>query len=538
MNVKRYRYTISAFLLSLVGLVVAIGQEPMFSTLEHNKEYARLKRENERMIISEDSITSLINIARNTFRMEHDSLANPIADIDSFSTYIIDLEQQLFDMRSKRGDIIAHINTIEQEWVLSQMFAPEDDTTEEGDTDSDMTTAEERPHAPTASRQHRNIIDNAIFKESLLESEYEELCHTATLEQEVELLCLDLIENYNTMRRLHNEYMSTDDELLADSLYTRFYELDEVCEHLDSEIERRWNKVLDTKYYTYGYILEKNYHYALLDSSTERLAAMQQRYAANEGEYMSDALMHYVIGKPTLLDYEINVAHELKFSEAADSLEMLRGAIPEVEYRLAPLTLERRLFIDYEPITYGEVNFYNAANPIPEVKVYERGTIYRIRLGAFRTKQQMSIFRGVQPLYIMQNEEGHYCYFTGGFATRLEADEAELALRERGFKAPRVFRWQDGEMIDLSLEEEESLEESSDKRYMINIETEELTDSMRNIIAVYAPKKSVSRRGGGFIVGTFTLRSDAYTLYDELSRSFPALNIQITEIELHTTNQE
>ena len=96
--------------------------------MEHNKEYARLKRENERMIISEDSITSLINIARSTFRMEHDSLANPIADIDSFSTYIIDLEQQLFDMRSKRGDIIAQINTIEQEWVLSQMFAPEDDT--------------------------------------------------------------------------------------------------------------------------------------------------------------------------------------------------------------------------------------------------------------------------------------------------------------------------------------------------------------------------------------------------------------------------
>ncbi len=44
------------------------------------------------------------------------------------------------------------------------------------------------------------------------------------------------------------------------------------------------------------------------------------------------------------------------------------------------------MFLEYEPIGFVTPAKYNASHPIPKVKVYEHGTIYRILLGTYTNR--------------------------------------------------------------------------------------------------------------------------------------------------------
>ncbi|MBQ5829957.1 MAG: hypothetical protein IIW45_07145, partial [Alistipes sp.] len=119
------------------------------------------------------------------------------------------------------------------------------------------------------------------------------------------------------------------------------------------------------------------------------------------------------------------------------------------------------------------------------------------------------------------------------------AEEAQLFLKEKGFRAPEVCRWDNGEMINLT-EAEESGEEGEKvdmpvvgMRYMVEIETEMLTDQMRNTINQTTPGKMVSRADGRFVVGTFTSRSEADMLLTTLVDQFNDIQVTLREIELN-----
>lgn len=249
--------------------------------------------------------------------------------------------------------------------------------------------------------------------------------------------------------------------------------------------------------------------------------------------------MRYIVGRPTLLGHEIEFAREMELMEAADSLSGVRDNLNLADYRLEPIKVERRLFLDFAPIVVGRTNYYNSANPLPELRIFERGTIYRILLGTFRSKQPMTLFKGVQPLFISENDDETYSYYAGGFATLAEAEEAQLFLKEKGFRAPEVCRWENGEMINLT-EAEESNEEGEKvdmpvvgMRYMVEIEAEMLTDEMRNTINQTTPGKMVSRADGRFVVGTFTSRSEADMLLTTLIDQHPDIQVTLKEIELN-----
>ena len=200
------------------------------------------------------------------------------------------------------------------------------------------------------------------------------------------------------------------------------------------------------------------------------------------------------------------------------------------------MNLERRLFIDFQPIAIGRTNFYKDTNPIPDLKVYERGTIYRILLGEFRNKQPMTLFKGVQPLYITRNEEGNYLYYAGGFSSRREADDAQLFLKEKGFKSPEICRWQNGAVMNITVVESEN-DGSVDipvsgTRYMIKIATESLSEELRAIIAAEAPRQSISKEAGGFTLGTFDSRDEVEILVSLLGENTTD-QIEIIEIEIN-----
>lgn len=55
-------------------------------------------------------------------------------------------------------------------------------------------------------------------------------------------------------------------------------------------MQQKWNHIIDTKYYAYGYILEHERRYDLLDKASSDFSTMLQQCAANDGNYASTPL--------------------------------------------------------------------------------------------------------------------------------------------------------------------------------------------------------------------------------------------------------
>ena len=518
-------YTTLTLIFAISAFAIADSQEPDFPGLQGNERYMTLKETNTLLQQREDSIQNVIAKTREEFaqRNNTDSLTNE--QIDIFTSQILNLEEQIFELRQQRGDVITELNNIEQEYILAHMFAPapETETTEE--------SIEETIVAPV---EQRMLIHNDIFRRSLTDEDYAELESAQREDEQMVALCNDFQSLYTKFENTTRDYMETTSESVADSLFSVYHSLKREIATLNDAIDSQWAHIIDTKYYAYGYILEKGFRYDLLDNSSEQFSEMQQRCAEKDGLYVSDAIMHYAIGHPTLLDFEIAVAEELGLQQAADSLHSAKRDFVAPNYRQEMVELERRLFIDYEPIIIGRTNYYTNSNPVPPLKVYERGTIYRILLGKFRSKQPMTLFKGVQPLFIT-TEEDLYCYYAGGYATLKEAEEAQLFLREKGFKKPEICRWRDGEMINIDTIEEEDTDNTTPlvgSRYIVMLECDTIDEALRQTITATSPDKVISRRGAQFAIGTFTDYAEATALLTALAEQHPDVSATIVELDL------
>ena len=147
-------------------------------------------------------------------------------------------------------------------------------------------------------------------------------------------------------------------------------------------------------------------------------------------------------------------------------------------------------------------------------------------LGTFNTKRAAATFRGAYPLFYLIDDAGKWCYYTGGFATREEADRAQALLKKHGFVRPEVVVWTDGEYRNLAHEPE------AEPGVACRIEisgTDTLSDAAKAIAA--AGDSELSRVGEGrFVVGTFASRSAAEQTASALRAVEPDLEIKVVEI--------
>ena len=533
---RRYITTLILATVSAAAMALTTTDEPNFPGLDTNPRYVELKRQNSILLEKEDSVQHIIASAREKFSISRDTLTAENFDMESFSTYILALEEEVFELRQQRGDVITELNNMEQTYIIEHMYARTNDELNYAENSfTDNITEEADSIEVTPNRGVCNLIENDIVRNTLNRDDYEELCAAEEIDRSMPALADAYITSYRNLRTTASEYTTTQSETTADSLFAIYGTLRQEIDRLDAEIASQWHRVIDTKYYAYGYILEVNHRYDLLDSSSADFSEMQQRSAREDGFYASDGLAHYAMGYPTLLDFEINFSREMGLEEAADSLQSVRNSLHMPDYRLDDVHLERRLFLDYQPIVIGRTNYYSTTNPVPELKVYERGLMYRILLGTFRSKQPMTLFKGVQPLYIAQNEDDSYSYYAGGFSSPQEANEALLFLKEKGFKRPEVCRWFDGVMVNITAEESGNTKEEvatpAGNRYIVMIECETLSDDMRATITSTSPDKMISRRGAKFAIGTFTERSEADMLLSTLTDKYPDVVATIEVID-------
>jgi sulfur carrier protein ThiS len=293
---------------------------------------------------------------------------------------------------------------------------------------------------------------------------------------------------------------------------------------LDEEITSLWSSLYYNKIYAYDLLMEREGNTSMLDFSAEATARAEREINENTDLYESNALVGYYARKKALTEYEMQIASTLSLTTSRDSLRLITAELKNRDYRLSKLSLQRRSFIDYEDITVKVPTIYNSKNPVPQTKVYDYGTVYRIRIGLFSKRPNVSALRGATPLsYTTAYNNGLYAYFVGGFRTEQEAKDGADYLKKLGFKEPIIAVWVDGEYYP-------TLEDMRRSESQYNIEISgvaTLTDDMKASILAHKSDCTISRIGSTFVVGTFEGKSVAEAVVTELKAINSEINAKI-----------
>lgn len=505
-------YTLGAALLAVGALHAQQPQvEARIAGLEGNEEYMSLLREDAQLQIREDSIVNAVEGVRRQLREDP-------ARRQQYSQEILQLEGRIFEIRNAKGRLIDRINTIEQEWVLASLNGAA----------QPAAPAEKSPEAAVPdSLKVRNLVDNLYFREHLAPEDYAALRQAQTLELQAVDYVNRYFANHGTLTELAESYAAVQAEAEAVEIYERYKALQGLNEVLADSLAATWNYIFDNKSYAYGYLLDKMNREELLAREEEALSEAARQLTALQGETASDAVADYFLRKLVMVDYESSVAGMLALDSAQDSLRGVAAQLKAIDYRLPKVEAAERYFLDYDSVAFSSKPVYTYQNPIPECKVYANGTIYRILLGTFNTKRAAATFRGAYPLFYLVNDEGKWCYYTGGFATLAEAEAAQALLKKRGFVRPEIVVWTDGTYRNLSLEPD-----ALGVAYRVEITgTDALSEELKQVIAATAGEYELSRVGQQlFVVGTFDDKAVADRLAEAIRQADTALEVKVVQI--------
>lgn len=481
---------------------------PRIAGLEGNQEYMTLLEEDARLQEREDSVVRAVEGLRQLLREKPDSRPE-------YSQRILQFEERIFDIRNAKGRLIDRINTIEQEWVLSNLDRP----------GGARQPAGQSATVVPDSLKVRSLIDNPPFRQELLAEDYAALRKA----QGMELQAVDYVnryfDNYQQLAALVQEYALAAAETEALSVMERYNTLLGMNKVLADSLSESWNYIFDNKNYSYNFLLDRMGRDDLLTREEEALSDAMRELAGLSGQTASDAVADYFVRRKVLVNYEIALAEALALTRARDSLRGVAARLGGINFHLPETVVEERTFIEYHPVEFSSAPQYTTQNPIPECRIYPKGTIYRVLLGKFATKRAASLFRGAYPLCYRIDEDNKWCYFAGGLATFAEAEAAQKQLKARGFVRPEIVMWTDGQMRNLSREPQPVM------TYRVEISgSQALSDAVKGVIASSAEGHELSRVGQQlFVVGAFDDRAQADSLAGAIRRADAALEIKVAE---------
>lgn len=565
---KRRTITLTAIVgITISAFAFADIDKPDGLGLQNNKEYQQLLAESERLRMEEDSLRNLISETRANMHAYIDTLTTePSRDfINKYNSRIVELEEEIFNINTRQGVVASRINAHElgamEDFFKGLVFKRLDNsnnnnnataegeeiaaTTEQQQSTDDSTTAPDAIEGVDDSSEHvaekpstrsSKLIDNEPFVKALSADDLRELHSAHESISQIDGLVQEYLKQYNALRELISAYEDATEQQSADPIYEQIATQIGYLDTLNTEISDKWNYLLDTKYYAYGLVIETSRNKELLERLDSDINTMLQHCAENDNLYASNGVMRYALGHTAIIDFEIIMASEFGLTEAGDVLRALREAMVTPTYQLSPIDMpERRLFIDYQSITFGRTNYYNDANPLPQLKVYEQGTIYRILLGVFKSRQPMTLFKGVQPLYIDKDSEGMNHYYAGGFATLEEAEAAQRLLFDKGFKGPEICVWRDGKMVNLTADDDTPSDkrtiEAGATRYMLRVADADMSDALREYLKEHHPSKVITLTNTGYVIGSFDNHDEVTRLFITIGDEF-GIDLEIMEVEI------
>ena len=447
------------------------------------------------------------------------SLRDDPAQRAAYSAEILRCEEQLFSIRTERGRLTDRINTVEQDWVLANLDL---------NKPSAGTSAGPAIGTPLPdSLQVSDLVHNAYFREQLPQIDYRALLTAQRRERTAFDLAAACMANYAAIEDLKISYDTITAETPAALLYERYRTLQSLNRSLCDSLQKTWSTIYDNKNYAYAYLLDKLGRDDLLAKTEEQMAGVRQQMASERGRYYADELTDYLIQKRALVDHERELAGALGLTDARDSLVRVAAGLQSVDYRLPKIFIEERMFLEYEPIDFVTPAKYNASHPIPEVTVYERGTIYRILLGTYTNRTNGGyLFKGAYPLGY-EKVDGKYAYYAGGYRTLDEARAAQEQMKKKGFRRPEIVVWNDGVRTNLA----DAAEEGRAPMFRVEIGgLDSFSEALRAAVLAVAGECEISRAGQHFIVGPFADKAVADKVAEQVMQQNASLQVKIAEI--------
>lgn len=480
---------------------------------------AQTAKDLERAAFQRDSVVEVLAEHRANYA-KSESMRERLAPM------ILSLEKEVVRLQSEYDSLLSSIS---QQDVKKSLLAYEE-AKQKSATSTKVQTAVETEdrgvYTPDKARMKRDLVKNDYFAERLSAADYKSLCDAQKSEQTVRGLVDRYHAEYGNLLALQRSYMEVTTRSQADSVAQLFAAKQREMAGLDNEIASMWSSLYFNKIYAYDLLMERGGNSAMLDLSAAVTSRAERESNENSDLYASDALVNYYARKKALTEYESKIASTLLLTTSRDSLKVVAAELANRDYRLSKLSLERRSFIQYEDIDVKVPTVYNAKNPVPRTKVYDYGTIYRIRVGLFSKRPNVSALRGVMPLsYSDAYNNGLYAYFVGGFRTEQEAKEAVVHLKKLGFRDPIIAVWVDGEYYP-------TLEDMRRSESQYNIEISgvpTLTDDVKARILAHKADCTISRIGSTFVVGSFEGKSAAEAVATDLKSLNSDIVVDITK---------
>ena len=195
-------------LIFTVGVISLSAQEikPRIAGLEDNKDYMALLGENDTMCKRVDSLVMSINVLRGQF-VEGGERRKELSE------HILQLESEMFALKSEHSRLIDKINTIEQSWLVVNMNNSAPQSTPQ---------SEEEVIVPNDARKYADLTRNAYFRLFLSSSDYAALRKAQRYESSAAQLLKAFEKSHRSLETLRAEYIATDRESAADSLMRLF----------------------------------------------------------------------------------------------------------------------------------------------------------------------------------------------------------------------------------------------------------------------------------------------------------------------------
>ena len=506
MIMKKFYILILAFVTLCCTEGMAQDIVARIAGMEANKEYMQLLQREEQIRLQTDSVMTIMKDMRADMKRmaeERDSLSQERND--SMIIVLSDAESKVNALRAQKVKLMDQINAMEQDFVLASVGKI-------GNVGS--------------AQGSNSLYNNAYFAKSVEPEDYKLLLELHETELATYEYVRKYVANYSKIKSLSDKYVFAQTEAESEALYAEISGVMAENVVLERQIASVWSDIYDHKCYVYSYFLEKENRMDLLNITDNMMQEARQQKLNTIDECVSEYVADYCLQKPVVLNYEIYVAKMLNLTPAIDSLSRAARNVRSLDYKMPTLEVERRSFVNYEPIEFHSRSPYTTSNPIPECVNYEYGTIYRILLGTFKYKQQVSIFRGAAPLYIQAEEDGRFSYYAGGLRTRAEAESAVEVMKKKGFRNPQIVEWCDGEKTNLSAE---GVVRAS---YRIAISGGSLNDMVRGVITTMAEGCQLSRLAEDkFLVSSFDSRAVAERVVEAIKRCDDSLSVEVQEIK-------
>lgn len=497
------KYLLKIALLICCPIAMYAQVQPRIPGLGGNGEYIELLQNEKTLLQREDSLNRVITQLRDEFRR------NP-SERAKYSNSILSVEGEIFDVKNRIGILTGRIAAIEEVFILNNLGA-------------ESPSAAEPPKKGNA-----NLVQNAVFKELLPPDDYTALVRSQEAEKAINNQVVRYLRIYDAITALAPEYHKADNAPLADSLYSRYLDATDENALLCESVDSLWSYIFDNKLFAYSYLLEKRNQTDVRARLEAAGRDMRDRIAQRRDKSQSEQITTYFEQKKLIFEYEKALADALKLTDAADSLSRAEKIFNAQVRDIPQIPFEERSFLIFQNITVHTPSKYNAQNPIPELTVYQRGSIYRVLLETYPVRQGVAVFKGLYPLGYLRQSDGKYAYYAGGYAQWNAAKAAVEEMKKRGFRNAKAVVWNNG---TASILDERPVINSVGKPVTFRVEISgagnSLSESAQATIRQAAEGKDISRAGSLFMVGPFVSAVAAETVAASIRDADNGLTVRI-----------